>query len=90
VGSCGNKWLLSDKLRGDFQFDGYVTGDCRAVGDGSYKNISHGVEDTIRVTMEAGSGNLDIDRSILPAFLGSTASNLRRGTDMRCFFLWCS
>eukprot|EP01045_Picozoa_sp_COSAG04_P036172 COSAG04_NODE_8690_length_942_cov_1.143535_2_plen_75_part_01 len=38
---------------------GYVTGDCRAVGDGSYKNVSDGTSsDTVRVTMDAGT---DID-----------------------------
>ena len=57
--SCANPWLLSTKLRGDWSFDGYVTGDCRAVGDGSYKNVSDGTSsDTVRVTMDAGT---DID-----------------------------
>ena len=44
IGSCANKWLIDTKLRQDFGFRGYVTGDCRAVGDGSYKNVSRNDE----------------------------------------------
>ena len=55
VGSCGNEWLLTEKLRGDFEFEGYVTSDCGAVGDKSYRNISHSAEQTLGVTWGAGT-----------------------------------
>ena len=33
VPSCGNSWLLSDVLRGEFGFTGHVVSDCGGVGD---------------------------------------------------------
>lgn len=31
VPSCANKWLMTDKARNDWGFQGYITSDCGAV-----------------------------------------------------------
>jgi beta-glucosidase-like glycosyl hydrolase len=33
--ACANDWLLKDTARGEWGFDGYITSDCDAVGDGA-------------------------------------------------------
>ena len=76
VGLCGNEWLLTEKLRGDFEFDGYVTSDCGAVGDKSYRNISHSHEQTLGVTWGAGTdvncGSVMTSELVLAALANST------------------
>ena len=36
--SCANDWLLKDKLRGEWQFNGYITSDCDADSDVFYSH----------------------------------------------------
>ncbi len=36
VPSCANDWLLRDKLRGEWQFNGCITSDCDADSDVFY------------------------------------------------------
>jgi beta-glucosidase-like glycosyl hydrolase len=38
VPSCANDWLLREKLRGEWQFNGYVTSDCDADSDVFYSH----------------------------------------------------
>jgi hypothetical protein len=38
VPSCANDWLLKDTLRGNWQFNGYVTSDCDADSDVFYSH----------------------------------------------------
>lgn len=65
VPSCANTWLLKDLLRGEWQFDGYVTADCDAEWD-VYQNhhFTATPEESVAAIALAGT---DVDCSMTPS-----------------------
>jgi len=57
--SCCNKWLLTDVLRGDWGFDGYVVSDCGGVGS-IYEDHKYAPDKKIAATLAMKSG-LDLE-----------------------------
>lgn len=56
VPSCANKWLLGQKLRKEWGFKGYVTGDSGAVKDiFTHHFFVPSMEDAVREAVEAGT-----------------------------------
>ena len=59
--SCANEWLLKDVLRDAWAFDGYVTSDCDAEGDGAmrskYPNASIAVAAILRAGTDVDCGS---------------------------------
>jgi beta-glucosidase len=51
----GSKWLLTDVLRGEWGFQGYVTSDCSAIGNiyGGHKTVKTGSE-AVAMAINAG------------------------------------
>lgn len=57
VPATGNKWLLTDILRDDWGFDGFVVSDFTGI----MEMVDHGVGDTLDVTTLAINAGLDMD-----------------------------
>lgn len=57
IPASGNKWLLTDLLRGEWNFDGFVVSDYDSVGEMTY----HGLGDTQTVSALALKAGLDMD-----------------------------
>nr|MDO8085854.1 glycoside hydrolase family 3 C-terminal domain-containing protein [Candidatus Sigynarchaeum springense] len=55
IACTGNKWLLTDVLRGEWGFQGYVTSDCGAIGtiNGGHKNVRTAPE-AVAMAINAG------------------------------------
>ena len=59
VPSCASSWLLGTLLRGEWEFDGYVTSDCDADSDVYYSHhYTPTPSDAVRVIVAAGT---DVD-----------------------------
>ena len=59
VPSCASDWLLKTVLRGEWEFDGYVTSDCDADSDVFYSHhYTPTTSDAVRVILAAGT---DVD-----------------------------
>lgn len=55
VPSCADKGLLTDLVRGQWKFDGYITSDCEAVADVIYRHhYTQSPERTCFTTLDAG------------------------------------
>ncbi|KAF4320145.1 hypothetical protein BBO99_00005254 [Phytophthora kernoviae] len=55
VPSCADKGLLTDVVRGQWKFDGYITSDCMAVADVIYQHhYTQSPERTCATTLDAG------------------------------------
>jgi len=55
VPSCASKWLMTDKARGEWAFDGYITSDCGATDDViSAHHYFDTTSETVKGTLEAG------------------------------------
>ena len=61
VPACANEWLLTDLLRNEWEFDGYVVSDEGAI---EWMLIFHNYTDTIRETAAeaVNAGNVKIKR----------------------------
>ena len=57
VPATGNKWLLTDLLRNDWGFDGFVVSDYTGI----YEMKAHGMGDAVTVTSLALKAGLDMD-----------------------------
>ena len=70
VPSCANDWLLQHKLRGEWQFDGYITSDCDADSDVFYSHhYTPTPEEAVADVLRAGT---DVDcGSFVPKFAQS-------------------
>lgn len=59
--ACANSWLLKDTARGEWGFDGYITSDCDAIGDGAmrqkYPDIAHASAASIKAGTDNDCGN---------------------------------
>ena len=59
VPSCANDWLLGTVLRGEWQFDGYVTSDCDADSDVYYSHhYTKTTSEAVKLILAAGT---DVD-----------------------------
>ncbi|KAL3669344.1 hypothetical protein V7S43_005721 [Phytophthora oleae] len=55
IPSCADKGLLTDVVRGQWKFDGYITSDCEAVADVIYRHhYTQSTEQTCATTLDAG------------------------------------
>ena len=63
--SCANTWLLKTLLRESWDFQGYVTSDCDAEGDGAMHSAYPNPDDAVRAILSAGT---DLDCG---GFMGS-------------------
>ncbi|GMF46279.1 unnamed protein product [Phytophthora fragariaefolia] len=55
IPSCADKGLLTDLLRDQWKFDGYITSDCEAVADVIYRHhYTQSPEQTCATTLDAG------------------------------------
>ncbi|KAE8875865.1 Beta-xylosidase/alpha-L-arabinofuranosidase 2 [Phytophthora fragariae] len=55
IPSCADKGLLTDLVRGEWKFDGYITSDCEAVADVIYRHhYTQSPEQTCATTLDAG------------------------------------
>lgn len=57
IPATGNKWLLTDLLRKDWGFDGFIVTDYTAM----YEMINHGMGDEAKVTELAVNAGVDMD-----------------------------
>ena len=57
VPATGNRWLLTDLLRGEWGFDGFVVSDYNSIGE----MTNHGLGDTQAVSARALHAGLDMD-----------------------------
>lgn len=52
---CGSKTLLSDILRGEFGFDGYVVSDCGAICDmHNHHHLTNSMEESVALAVNSG------------------------------------
>jgi beta-glucosidase len=68
---CGSDLLLSDILRNDFGFSGYVVSDCGAISDFFTKNTHHVVETSSRAWGWSVATGTDINCEMARTFLVS-------------------
>ncbi|RLN73890.1 hypothetical protein BBJ28_00006355 [Nothophytophthora sp. Chile5] len=55
IPSCADKGLMTDLVRGQWKFDGYITSDCEAVADVIYNHhYTQSPEQTCATTLDAG------------------------------------
>ncbi|MDG5491327.1 beta-glucosidase BglX [Psychroserpens sp. SPM9] len=57
VPATGNKWLLTDVLRDDWNFEGFIVTDYTGI----HEMIAHGVGDEYQVTSQALKAGIDMD-----------------------------
>ncbi len=81
IPSCANDFLLRKYLRGEWKFDGYVTGDCGAVYDVRYThNYTSSDAETDKVVYEAGlntdCGQFTSDSIVTSVTSGSLSRSL--------------
>lgn len=74
VPATGNKWLLTDVLRKQWGFDGFVVSDYTGI----YEMIAHGMGDLQEVSALALNAGLDMDM-VSDGLVGETAKSYREG-----------
>ncbi|WP_346859007.1 beta-glucosidase BglX [uncultured Draconibacterium sp.] len=74
IPASGNKWLLSDLLRGEWNFDGFVVSDYTSVNE----MIAHGLGDLQAVSALALNAGLDMDM-VGEGFLTTLEKSLKEG-----------
>ncbi len=74
VPASGNKWLLTDLLRGEWGFDGFVVSDYTAINE----MIQHGMGDLQAVAVLALKAGLDMDMQG-KAYIGTLSRSLEEG-----------
>ena len=80
VPATGNKWLLTDLLRDDWEFNGFVVSDYTGI----YEMMAHGMGDEVAVTSLALKAGLDMDMAgdspnISAAFIKNLKTALDNG-----------
>ncbi|WP_282030147.1 beta-glucosidase BglX [Winogradskyella eximia] len=80
VPATGNKWLLTDLLRDDWAFNGFVVSDYTGI----YEMMAHGMGDEVAVTSLALKAGLDMDMAgdspnISAAFIKNLKTALDNG-----------
>lgn len=74
VPSTGNKWLMTDVLRNQWGFDGFVVTDYTAI----YEMIAHGMGDLQEVSALALKAGTDMDM-VSDGFIGTLKKSLEEG-----------
>ncbi len=74
VPATGNKWLLTDVLRDEWGFNGFVVTDYTGI----YEMIAHGMGDMQEVSAQALKAGVDMDM-VSEGFLGTTKKSLEEG-----------
>ncbi len=74
VPATGNKWLLTDVLRDEWGFNGFVVTDYTGI----YEMIAHGMGDMQEVSAQALKAGVDMDM-VSEGFLGTAKKSLEEG-----------
>ncbi|MGB3466539.1 MAG: beta-glucosidase BglX, partial [Cyclobacteriaceae bacterium] len=74
IPATGNRWLLTDLLREEWNFDGFVVSDYTGVTE----MINHGIGDTAQVANKALYAGTDMDM-VSEAFLNNIAISIKNG-----------
>ena len=74
IPATGNKWLMTDVLRDQWGFDGFVVTDYTGI----YEMIAHGVGDFEEVTVKALKASIDMDM-VSEGFVVNTKNALEKG-----------
>ena len=74
VPATGNKWLLTDVLRDQWKFDGFVVSDYTGI----FEMIAHGMGDLQDVSALALKAGLDMDM-VSDGFIGTLEKSLKEG-----------
>ena len=78
IPATGNKWLLTDLLRDDWGFDGFVVSDYTGI----YEMMPHGMGDAYEVTSLALKAGLDMDMAgDSPSIAASFIKDLKTALD---------
>lgn len=74
VPATGNKWLMTDLLREDWKFDGFVVTDYTGI----FEMTNHGIGNLQEVTARALQAGIDMDM-VSEGFLGTLKQSLKEG-----------
>lgn len=74
IPATGNKWLMTDVLRDQWNFDGFVVTDYTGI----YEMIAHGMGDLQQVAALALKAGVDMDM-VSDAFVGTLEKSLKEG-----------
>lgn len=74
IPATGNKWLMTDLLRTQWGFDGFVVTDFTAINE----MIHHGMGDLEEVSVQALKAGIDMDM-VGQGFIGTLAKSLKEG-----------
>jgi len=74
IPASANKWLLTDLLRDDWSFDGFVVSDYTSVNE----MVSHGIGDLKEVSAKALNAGLDMDM-VGEGFLSTLEQSVKEG-----------
>lgn len=74
IPATGNKWLLTDVLRNQWKFDGFVVTDYTGI----FEMIAHGMGDLQQVGALALKAGVDMDM-VSDAFIGTLEQSLKEG-----------
>ena len=74
VPATGNKWLMTEVLRNQWGFDGFVVTDYTGI----YEMIDHGVGDFETVSLQALKAGIDMDM-VSEGFIGNVKNGLEKG-----------
>ena len=74
VPATGNRWLLTDLLRDDWQFDGFVVSDHSSIGE----MTTHGMGDFQEVSVQALKAGVDMDM-MTRGYIRSLKQSLNEG-----------
>ena len=74
VPATGNKWLMTDLLREDWKFDGFVVTDYTGI----FEMTNHGIGNLQEVTAQAINAGIDMDM-VSEGFLGTLKKSIEEG-----------